>query len=327
LYNHYNINIFNLSINKTMENKSNFQIWLAQTRANFLLLAVFLVAIGLTYAAKYGDGGLNIWHAILVMIGTISAHISVNLFNEYSDYKTKIDFNTQQTPFSGGSKMLITGKTKPRSVYLASVGSLVLSAGIGIYFSIVSHWSIALISVIGAFAIVYYTPLLAKMLMGEFFAGLTLGSLVVLGTYIVMNSTPGMSLSILLPLEVLLISIPPGILTSLLLLLNEFPDSEADKAGGRYHLVIKFGKKKAAWVYAAGIAATFGLILILPLVGISSPWIYLALLPLPLAIKSSMTAIRQGNDMTKLMPAMGMNVMVVLATDLLIAVAVFIQIV
>lgn len=302
------------------------QIWLAQTRANFLLLAVFLVAIGLAYAAKYDSGvSFNVWHAILIMVGTVSAHISVNLFNEYSDYKTKIDYNTNPTPFSGGSKMLVSGKTQPKSVHLASVISLLFSAGIGLYFSFVSHWSVAVIAILGGFAIVFYTPLLAKVLLGEFFAGLALGSLVVLGTFIAMNGQPGMSLAELLPLEVLLISIPPGILTALLLLLNEFPDAEADKVGGRYHLVIKFGREKAAWIYAAGIVATFGIILALPLLGIASNWVYLALLPLPLAIKATLTAIKDGNNMAKLVPAMGMNVMVVLGTDLLIAVAVFIQ--
>jgi 1,4-dihydroxy-2-naphthoate polyprenyltransferase len=304
------------------------QIWLAQTRANFLLLAVFLVAIGLAYAAKYAGGAsFNVFHAILVVIGTVAAHVSVNLFNEYSDYKTKIDFSTEQTPFSGGSKMLISGKTKPKSVQLASIVSLLFAGGIGLYFTITAHWSIAVISLLGAFAIVFYTPLLAKILLGEFFAGLTLGSLVVLGTFIAMNGQPGMSLAELLPLEVWVISIPPGILTALLLFLNEFPDAEADKAGGRFHLVIKFGKKKAAWIYAAGIAATFGIILALPLLGISSPWVYLALIPLPLAVKATIIAIREGSDMVKIIPAMGMNVMVVLATDLLIAVAVFIQLI
>jgi len=301
------------------------KVWLAQTRANFLLLAVFLVAIGLAYAAKYGSGDFNGWHAALIMVGAIAAHVSVNLFNEYSDFTTRIDFNTAQTPFSGGSKMLVTGQTSPRSVHVASVLSLVIAAAIGVYFSIVSHWSIAVISVIGAIAIVYYTPLFAKMLLGEFFAGLALGTLVVLGTYIAMNGTPGMALAALLPLEVLLISIPPGILTALLLLLNEFPDAEADKAGGRYHLVIKLGREKSAWIYAAGIVLTFGIILLLPVLGISSPWIFLALLPLPLAIRAARTAIRDGADMARLIPAMGMNVMVVLATDLLIAVAVIIQ--
>lgn len=310
-----------------MANKNHITVWLAQTRANFLLLAVFLVAIGLAYAAKYGSGDFNVWHAVLIMVGTISAHISVNLFNEYSDFKTKIDFSTSQTPFSGGSKMLVTGQTKPRSVYIASVVSLLFSAAIGVYFSIVSHWSVAVIALTGGIAIVYYTPLLSKMLLGEFFAGLALGSLVVLGTFISMNGIPGMGLSAILPLEVLLISIPPGILTALLLLLNEFPDAEADKAGGRYHLVIKFGKKRAAWIYAAGIAMTFGIILLLPILGVSSAWVYLALLPLPLAIKASVTAVKEGTDMSKLIPAMGMNVMVVLGTDLLIAVAVFIQLI
>ncbi len=309
-----------------MEKMNQMKVWLAQTRANFLLLAVFLVAIGLAYAAKYSVAeGFNAFQAVLVLVGTVAAHISVNLFNEYSDYKSKIDFNTEQTPFSGGSKMLVSGQTSPRSVKIASLASLLLAAGIGVYFSIVSHWSIALISFIGAFAIVYYTPLLAKMVLGEFVAGLTLGSLVVIGTFIALTGSPGLSLGAIVPLEVWLISIPPGILTALLLLLNEFPDAEADKAGGRFHLVIKFGKKKAAWIYAAGIAASFGTILLLPVLGITSVWIYLALLPLPLAIKASQTALKNGTDLVKLAPAMGMNVMVVLATDLLIAVAVFIQ--
>ena len=221
--------------------------------------------------------------------------------------------------------MLVEGKTNPRSVFAASVATLLLSAAIGVYFSIVSHWFIAVISLIGAFAIVFYTKLLAKLLLGELFSGLTLGSLVVAGTFIAMNATPETSFVKLVPPEVWLMSVPPGILTALLLFLNEFPDTEADKKGGRNHLVIKLGKQKAAWVYVFGMAATFDMIILLPLFGISSFWVYLALLPLPLAIKACITTVRYNDDFEKLFPALGMNVMVVLATDLLIATAVFIQ--
>lgn len=305
---------------------SRIQTWAAQTRANFLFLAVFLVAIGLAYSAKYEPASAFNWlHAILILAGTISAHISVNLFNEYSDYQTRIDFNTERTPFSGGSGMLPAGKTKPLQVKIAAWATLLFSAAIGIYFSIVSHYTIIIIALIGAFAIVYYTPLLAKLLLGELFAGLALGSLVVIGAYIAMTGTPGLSIAEVLPLEVLLISIPPGILTALLLLLNEFPDAEADKAGGRKHMVIKYGKKKSARIYAAGMFATFAIILLMPLLGLSSYWLLIALLPLPLAIKASQTALTHGSNMEKLMPALGMNVMVVLGTDLLIAIAVIIQ--
>ena len=305
---------------------SKIQIWAAQTRANFLFLVVFLVAIGLAYAAKYDTQSTFNWlHALLIMAGAISAHVSVNLFNEYSDYHTRIDFNTARTPFSGGSGMLPAGKTKPVHVRIAAWATLLFSAAIGIYFSIVSHYSIIIIALTGAFAIVYYTPLLARLLLGELFAGLALGSLVVIGTYIAMTATPGLSITALLPLEVLLISIPPGILTALLLLLNEFPDLEADKAGGRKHLVIKFGKKTSARIYAAGMFITFAIILLMPLLGLSSYWLLIALLPLPLGIKATQTAIVHGSDMEKLLHALGMNVMVVLGTDLLIAIAVIIQ--
>lgn len=299
--------------------------WLAQSRANFLLLAVFLVAIGLAYAALHQPETFYWPIAILILVGTISAHISVNLFNELSDYQTKIDFQTKRTPFSGGSGMLTSGKTKPGQVRAAAIGTLLISVAIGLFFIIIAHWSILIIAFIGAIAIVYYTSHLSRMLLGEFFAGLALGSLVVIGAYIAMNATPVQSISHIVPLEVWLISIPPGILTFLLLLLNEFPDTEADRAGGRKHLVIKFGKTTAARVYLAGILLTYAVILILPLAGISSYWLYLALLPLPLGLKASQIALKHGEDNAKLLPAQGMNVITVLATDLLIAISVIIQ--
>jgi 1,4-dihydroxy-2-naphthoate octaprenyltransferase len=223
--------------------------------------------------------------------------------------------------------MLTSGKTKPSSVNFAAWFTLLLAAVIGVYFAFVAHWSVLVISVIGAFAIVSYTTFLAKIIMGEFFAGLALGTLVVLGTYIGMTATPGMSINVLLPSEVIWVSIPPGILTSLLLLINEFPDSEADKKGGRNHLVIKVGKKNAAYIYTLGMVATFGIILLLPITGISSAWILLALLPLPLAIQASTTAIQHGNDIEKLVPALGSNVITVLATDLLLAVSILIALI
>jgi 1,4-dihydroxy-2-naphthoate octaprenyltransferase len=71
---------------------------------------------------------------------------------------------------------------------------------------------------------------------------------------------------------------------------------------------------------------TFVIIVMCPIVGISSPWIYIALLPLPLAVKASISAIKYGNDLSKLLPVLGNNVITVLATDLLLAVAVFIDV-
>ncbi len=311
-----------------MENLSKTKIWLSQMRANFLLLAVVLVAIGLMFAAKYQPfEEFNFAHALLILIGVISAHSSVNLFNEYFDYKNKIDFNTERTPFSGGSGMLTAGYTNYKSVLITAISTLIVSVIIGIYFAIVSNWIILLIAAIGAFAIIFYTNFLAKILLGELFAGLTLGTLVVIGTYIAMTASPEMTLANLVPQEVWLVSIPPGILTALLLLLNEFPDAKADKEGGRNHLVIRLGKKKAAYLYFFGLFSTFGIIILLPILEVASPWLYLALLPIPLAFKAGMSAIKHGDDTIKLIPSLGINVLVVLSTDLLLAVSVLIEII
>jgi 1,4-dihydroxy-2-naphthoate polyprenyltransferase len=310
-----------------MDNVSSFAAWMAQIRANFLILAVLLVGIGLAITWKFMpsvSGDFNFLHAVLIMAGVVLAHISVNLFNEYSDYKTGIDFNTVRSPFSGGSGMLVTGRTNPRSVFRTAMITLLIAFGIGIYFAVVAHWSILVISILGGLTILFYTPVLARFMLGEIFSGLTLGTFVVIGTYIAMTASPGMSLSQILTSELILISIPPGILTSLLLLINEFPDVEADRKGGRKHLVIRFGKKKAAYIYAFGVFMTFGIILALPLLGMASTWIYLALLPLPLALNASFLAIRHNDDNDKMITAMGNNVMTVLGTDLLIAVAILI---
>ncbi|MCK9639428.1 MAG: prenyltransferase [Prolixibacteraceae bacterium] len=309
-----------------MQHPNKVVVWLNQIRANFLVLAVLLVLIGIALAYKYLPAGHSVnWvDASLIIFGTVLAHASVNLFNEYSDHLTGIDKNTKRTPFSGGSGMMNSGFTEPSSVLIAAIATLLIAGSIGIYFGIVVHWTLFVIMLTGAFSIVYYTPLLTKLMLGELFSGLTLGTMVVLGTFIALTATPGQPWNTLLPIEVIMISIPPGILTSLLLLLNQFPDSEADKQGGRKHLVIKLGYKNAAFVYAAGVVATFLIILILPLAGISSYWLYLGLLPLPVIFIATKTTLKFYNNVDKLIPALGANIVTVLLTDALLALAIFI---
>lgn len=304
-----------------MKNPAKLIIWLKQTRANFLFLAIFLNAIGIGLAYKYLPAGthMQIIDIVLIILGTVAAHISVNLFNEYSDYRTGIDFNTKRTPFNGGSGMLVQGLTRQSAVLGAAIGTLLFALSIGIYYSFTSHWVLFLIIAIGAVSIVGYTDLLAKYLLGELFAGLSLGSLVVIGTYVALTASQLQPVTQLIPTEVWLLSIPPGILTALLLLLNEFPDLEADMQGGRNHLLIRFGRETGAYIYSVGAVLTYLIILLLPLLGISSYWIYIALIPLPLVVMNIRTTLKYNNDILKLIPALGGNVIAILATDLLLA--------
>jgi 1,4-dihydroxy-2-naphthoate polyprenyltransferase len=288
--------------------------WMGQIRAPFLLLSVVLVLIG--GAVAHQDGHFHGLRFALAMIGVILAHIAVNLFNEHSDHKTGIDDETQRTPFSGGSGSLQSGATTPWSVLVVAAATSLVALAIGIYLAWAAGWWLMAFVVAGGLTTVLYTRHLARVMLGELTAGISLGTFVVLGTYFAQTGT--------LTAPLIWLSIPPGILTALLLLLNEFPDAEADRRGGRRHLVIVLGWRAAAVVYTVALAASY-LLLVAGALLRWFPWtVLIALLTLPLALKASLAALRHGGDMQKLVPALGANVGLVLGTDLLIAVAYFI---
>ena len=293
-------------------------IWFQQIRGPFLILAVFLVLIGAAMAFRLSPGSWSWPSFLLLLAGVVSAHASVNLFNELSDYKTGIDRRTKRTPFSGGSGLLVTGVTSPAAVSAVAYSLLVFSGLVGLYFCFKAGWIILLFMVLGGVAIRFYTSHLARFLLGELFSGLTLGTLVVLGVYY--------SLCRSFPPDILFLSVPPGILTALLLFLNEFPDAEADKSGGRRHLVIHLGKKKSAVVYAVSLAVVYALILVAPFLMNAPRTVWLALLTCPLAVKAAAITLKEYAHPGKLVPAQGLNTIVVLLTDLFLAIGYFITI-
>ena len=114
-------------------------------------------------------------------------------------------------------------------------------------------------------------------------------------------------------------SIPSGLLVANLLLLNEFPDAEADKKGDRKTLPITIGKKGAAVVYTALTIAVYLWIIAGVVLKLMPAWTLLACLTIPLALKAIAGSFKPG-DMEKLIPALGANVMVVLVTQLLMGI-------
>jgi 1,4-dihydroxy-2-naphthoate octaprenyltransferase len=274
-------------------------------------LSVFLVGIGGAVGAR--DGIFNLPRFLLCMAGIVFAHCAVNLFNEHSDFKTGIDFHTLRTPFSGGSGNLPALALSPSSVLKAAILMLSLAFVIGIYLTFVAGWMVLAFMIAGGIAIVFYTPVLARFGFGEVFAGMCLGSFVVMGTYYAFTGH--------LTQNVAWLSVSPGVFTTLLLFLNEFPDAKADKDGGRRHWVILLGWKGATILYAALSIVSFGIMA----AGVALHWfpktLLLALLTLPLCILATVLTLRAAGDGKKMVPALGLNVCMILVSDILIAVA------
>jgi 1,4-dihydroxy-2-naphthoate octaprenyltransferase len=289
--------------------RSRAGVWFQQIRGPFLILSVALVSIGL--AAAEVQGSVNGFHAGLLAAGVILAHIAVNLFNEISDFKTGIDSATVRTPFSGGSGMIQKEQTDPRDVRRVAWATLLLAGVIGLYFTWIRGWPVLVLMAAGGLAILFYTAYLARITMGEAVAGLTMGSMVVAGVYFVLTGV--------LTWDIVLLSIPPGILTALLLFLNEFPDVEADRTGGRKHLVIRLGPVAGARSYALGVLLVYMIILTAPWISRLPYTIYISFLTLPAAVAAVRGTLKNHSDIANLIPAMGWNVVMVIGTDLLLA--------
>lgn len=286
-----------------------FKIWLAETRPRFLLLTPVCVFAGLAVSFLEGHPFRPLYF-VLALAGALCAHIAVNVLNDYFDYRRGIDLRTHRTPFSGGSGLLPTGQLPPQGVLLLGLASLGVVILIGVYFLLVYHWAILPIGLAGVILVTLYTPYLTRLpAVSEVAAGGF--ALIVLGTYFTQSGTYSVAIA--------LVTIMAGLLIANLLLLNEFPDVEADLSGGRRHLPIILGRRRAALAYCAVNVLAYGIILAGVLAQIM-PWPALfGLVTLPLALKTMRGALNYYNHPENLIPSLGANVMVVLLTPLFLS--------
>ncbi len=283
------------------------KVWLMETRPQFLILSVVLAFLGSSIA--WYDGFFNWGIAVLAGFGLVLTHVSVNTLNDYFDYRSGVDLKTRRTPFSGGSGMLPESMLKPRQVFWLGVGSLIIAAVIGIYFIVTRGWQLLPLLVVAGLCIVLYTPFILRTKSPEWAAGLGLGTLPVMGIYFVLARDYNIPLVIA--------SIPSGILVHNLLFLNEFPDVEADKVAKRTTTPITYGLKKAGKIYIALTIAMYLWIIGSVIARVMPVFTLIALLTAPFAYKAIKAALTP-EDISKIVPGMANNVLVVLVTQALL---------
>ncbi len=292
---------------------SKKKIMFLETRPQFLLLTPVCVSVG--FAAAVYEGYFNGLHLVLALIGALLAHISVNVLNDYFDYKRGTDLLTVKTPFSGGSGFLPQGLVKPEDAFKLGFGSLIIGLIIGAYF-IYNYPVLLPIVALAAFLIYAYTPLLTKVGITEVFPGLGFGPLMVIGAYITQLPVGSFHIS---PTAILA-SVPAGILVSNLLFLNEIPDYDADLKTGRKHGVILLGKKRSSRAYVLFLALAYASIVIPVILNLLPLYALLGLATIPIAVKASKGVLKNFDQTDKLVPSLGQNVLVVLATPALVTI-------
>ena len=278
-------------------------------RAPFLLLPPTLVASGAAAAAW--DGSFSWSHTIMALIGLVALHMAVNILNEWSDMRSGIDLDTERTPFSGGSGTLPSGGMTTSTALGFGLVCAAIGLAVGLWFVPRIGTALVPIMILGAVCVLAYTDLLTRLGIGEITAGFGLGTGPVLGTALVQDGSWSRA--------AVAVSIPAFFKTFNLLLLNEFPDEEADRKGGRKNLVILLGRRLAALVYAVAAIATPLSIAVTVMIGWLPAVALVGTLPSLLLFKPLQWAVGDTKQPVPI-PALGANVAWNLATNTLIAV-------
>jgi 1,4-dihydroxy-2-naphthoate octaprenyltransferase len=269
-------------------------VWLRVIRVRFLLASVIAVSVGL--ALNWSQNiTIGYFDAILTFAGVLALHASVDLLNDYWDFKRGIDTKTTRTKMSGGTGVLPEGLLKPSSVYRAGVAFLIFGSLIGSYFVITYGILIAIILGFAILSIYFYSTKIVDSGLGEFFVGVK-GSMIVIGAFYIQSGEVN--------IESILAGIVVGTLSSLVLFIVSFPDHDADKSKGRKTLVITVGKENASklfWVFPliAYSIILFGICLdLFPIMSL------ICLLSFPLVIKSGFGLQKNYDSIDDLVPFM-----------------------
>lgn len=285
---------------------------LRASRPNFLVLTPLCAGLGIALAGHPVEalGWLNV---VLVMAGALLAHTAVNLLNEYQDFRSGLDLITVRTPFSGGSGALPDNPHMAPLVLAAAVTSMILVAIIGLHFLWLRGSVMLLPGVVGLALVMGYTRWITRMPVLCLLApGLGFGPIIVLGTLLALGGHPD-SGDVLISLVVMF-------LVSELLLINQIPDTDADRQAGRRHLPIVLGLNACARIVGGLLLGAYLLLTAGLLSRAIPPSGALALSTLPAALWVARTLPATLNDVSALPRVLGVNVATLLATLVLLCV-------
>ena len=225
-------------------------IWMRAIRIRFMLASV--IAVSGISIAFWKHGVFNLTYAALTFAGVICLHASVDLLNDYWDYKRGMDAIAKRTKFSGGTGVLPDNLLKPKMVYAAAVIFLILGVLTGYYFVIIRGIAIAIILGFAIVSILFYSISIVNSGLGELFVAIK-GILILLGSFYVQTGVINPS--------AIYVGAIIGILSTSVLFANSFPDYDADRYTGRRTLLIMIGKQKGSRLFPILVMIPYILIL------------------------------------------------------------------
>lgn len=248
-----------------------FRIWLLAIRPKTLPAAAGPVIVGTGLAL--GDGVFQLGPVLAALLAALLLQIGSNLANDVFDYQKGTD--TQER--TGPLRVTQAGLLTPRQVLKGMIVVFALAALVGLYLIWVGGWPILAVGVLAIISAVAYTagpfPLGYKGV-ADIFVFAFFGPVAVCGTYYLQAGA--------LTASAWWASIPPGLLVTAILVVNNLRDIETDRQAGKNTLAVRFGVRFTRVQYVLLIGCAY-LLPIMMWLNKTAPWpVILAWLSLPL---------------------------------------------
>ena len=295
---------------KLQKIKSIVFLWFRAIRIKFILASIIAVSNGIAIS-YWKTGVVDPGYALLTYFGIMCLHISVDLLNDYSDFKRGIDTNTKRTRYSGGTGVIPENLISPRLIYCVGVVFLILGGLTGLYFVTIKGIVILILLSFAIISIYFYSTNIVNAGLGELFVAIK-GCMIVMGSYYIQSDT--------IDLTSVFVGIIIGLLSAVVLLVTSFPDYEADKKSGRRTLVILSGKQNSVKIVAGLIIATCGMIIGGAIFNVIPIFSTIGLLSIPFAVKA-IYKLKRFNESSQLVSSMANSIIYSRICGLLLAIS------
>lgn len=226
--------------------------WWRLSRVPFLSVGILPLILGFVLAWQYGYRGPLALYVLSSLTVVLIMWMTYYL-GEYNDLEGD-RLNQKHNRFSGGSRILVEGILPPWFSRIMGYGCLMgaILTGFYIYLQYQKDYRTLLLGGLGIFFGFFYSgkPLrISSRGWGEILIGFCYGWLpIATGFFLVTGFFSH---------QIFQLSVPVGLSIFNVILINEFPDEEADRTIGKRNLVVRFGKERMGDLYI-GISVLVG---------------------------------------------------------------------
>ncbi len=214
------------------------------TRPGFLVITAVACVLGTSVAALCGHGP-HVWRALATLVLAVLMHAAANVLNDYHDALSGADdLNTQGLfPFTGGARLIQNGQVTVQDTHDLAKALIIVLVPCGLLLALKTGGGLMVLGLAGwVLGWGYSAPPLALMKrgLGELTVAITWGLVVVGADYVQRGQF------FVIPFAV---AVSFALLVGNILVINGFPDAQADAQVGKHTLVVRLGARRAALAY------------------------------------------------------------------------------